>query len=225
VSTTTAPAAGRRRQLNGWARRLAWATVAYNALEGVIAVAAGAVAGSVALVSFGLDSAIEVASALVITWQFARRHPEYAERRALRLIAVSFFALAAYVTVDAIRNLVGTAEPSPSVVGIVLTAVSLVAMPGLAYAKRRIGKILGSATVIADSTQTLICSYLSAIVLAGLVLNQTLGWNWADPVAALVVAVVATREGVQVWRGDACCAPAGAPGTCADDSCCSTEER
>ncbi len=204
----TEPVLDRRARLNRWARRLAWVTIVYNTTEGVVAIGAGAVAGSVALVSFGLDSAVEVASALVIAWQFSRPHPERIERRALRLIAVSFFGLAAYVGATAARDLLGGDEPAPSMVGIALTAVSLVVMPLLTYAKRRVGRGLGSATVVADSNQTLLCTYLSAIVLLGLVLNAALGWGWADPVAALVVAGIAVREGIQAWRGDACgCAP------------------
>lgn len=195
----------RRAALHRWARALAWATILYNAGEGVVAIAAGTVAGSVALISFGLDSAVEVGSALVVLWQFSRPRPEDQERRALRWIAVSFFALAAYVVIDAGRSLLSDSAPSPSTVGIVLTAASLVVMPVLTYAKRRVGRALNSATVVADSTQTLLCTYLSAVVLLGLVLNATLGWSWADPVAALAIAAVAVREGIQAWRGDACC--------------------
>jgi len=216
--------AGDRVRWGRWARRLAWATVAYNTVEGVVAVAAGAAAGSVALVSFGLDSAVEVASALVVAWQFTRPDPEAVERRALRVIGVSFLALAAWVTLDAVRTLAGPGEPAPSRVGIGLTCASLVVMPALVWAKRRAGRRLGSATVAADSTQTLLCAWLSAVVLAGLVANAAWGWGWADPVAALVVAAVAAREGVAAWRGDACCTPALDPPPAAaapcSDGCC-----
>lgn len=209
-----------RPALHRWARLLAWVTISYNAVECAVALGAGTAAGSVALVSFGLDSAIEVASALVVLWQFSRPRPEDAERRALRLIALSFFALAAYVTLDALRNLMGSAEAAPSTVGIVLTAASLVVMPALAYVKRRVGRTLGSATVVADSTQTMLCTYLSAIVLGGLVLNAALGWTWADPLAALVVAGIATREGIEAWRGNSCCPPAPAAAEGCADECC-----
>lgn len=196
--------AQRRAQLNRRSLRLACATAGYNVVEGVIAVAAGAVASSTALLGFGLDSFIEVSSALVVIWQFRSRIPEDRERLALRLIAASFFALAAWVTVDAVRSLLGADRPATSPAGIAVAATSVVVMPLLVWAKRRTGRALGSATVVADSVQTLLCTYLSAIVLVGLLLNTTLGWWWADPVAALVIAAVAVREGVEAWRGDQC---------------------
>jgi divalent metal cation (Fe/Co/Zn/Cd) transporter len=198
------PSATRRAQLNRRSLRLAYATAGYNLLEGFVAIAAGAAASSTALIGFGLDSFIEVSSALVVIWQFRSRVPEDRERLALRLIALSFFALAAWITLDAARSLLGHTEAQPSPVGIGLAAASVVVMPLLARAKRRTGRELGSATVVADSTQTLLCTYLSAILLAGLGLNAVLGWSWADPVAALVIAVVALREGVQAWRGEQC---------------------
>ena len=193
------------------AARLARATVAYNTVEGVVAIGAGTAAGSVALVSFGLDSAVEVLSALAVSWQFAGGgvHAEDRERRTLRLIALAFFALAAYVVQDSLRALAGGAHPDASPVGIVLAAASLVVMPVLTAAKRRTGRALGSATVLADSTQTFLCGCLSAVLLAGLLLNAALGWGWADPVAGLVIAAVAAREGVEAWRGDACAAESG----------------
>jgi divalent metal cation (Fe/Co/Zn/Cd) transporter len=194
----------RRAQLNRRSLHLAYATAGYNLLEGVVAVVAGAAASSTALIGFGLDSFIEVSSALVVIWQFRSRIPESRERLALRLIALSFFALATWITVDAVRSLLGQGEAEPSPVGIGLAAVSVVVMPLLVWAKRRTGRELGSATVVADSTQTLLCTYLSAILLVGLGLNALLGWSWADPIAALVIAVVALREGVEAWRGEQC---------------------
>ena len=202
------PAPARRDVLARRVRRLVAATIAYNVVEAVVAVTAGTVASSSALVAFGLDSVIEVASAAAVAWQFsARDHAsiERRERRALRVIAISFFALAAYVTVDAVRTLTGAGHAEHSTPGLVLAAVSLVVMPTLSYAQRRAGRELGSATAVADSKQTLLCTYLSAVLLAGLGLNLLFGWYWADPLAALVIAVVAGREGVQSWRGDACC--------------------
>ena len=183
---------------------LAWATVAWNLVEAVVAIWAGRRAGSMALVGFGLDSTIEVASALVILWQFAGRD-EQRERLALKLIGVSFFALAAYVSVQSVLTLVTATRPDVSIVGITLAALSLVVMPLLAHAKRRTGQQLGSATVTADSQQTWLCTYLSAVLLAGLALNATLGWWWADPLAGLAIAGLAVREGREAWAGDPCC--------------------
>jgi len=189
------------------ARLLAGASVAYNLVEAVIAIAAGVVAGSVALIGFGLDSVVEVSSGVIILWQFRHAIPESRERSALRLIAVSFLALAAYVAVESSRALLTGAEPDASPVGVGLAAASLVVMPVLSWAQRRTGRQLGSHAVVADGTQTLLCTYLSAVVLLGLVLNATLGWAWADPVAGLVIAAVAAREGVEAWRGKSCCTP------------------
>jgi divalent metal cation (Fe/Co/Zn/Cd) transporter len=186
-------------------------------LEAVVAVAAGLVAGSVALVGFGLDSVVEVSSGLVILWQFRHRMPETRERQALRLMAIAFFALAAYVTVESVRGLFFGGQPESSPVGIGLAIASLVIMPFLSWAQRRTGRALGSATVVADSTQTLLCTYLSAVLLVGLTLNATLGWAWADPIAGLVIAAVAVREGVEAWRGEGCCAP-NHPGGHVDDA-------
>lgn len=191
-------------------RRIRWivaATIAYNVVEAVIALSAGTVASSAALVGFGLDSIVEVLSAAAVAWQFSSPDPHRRERVALRIIALSFFGLAAFVSVDAARSLLGFAEVQHSTVGIVLAAVSVVIMPAFSLFERRTGKELGSASAVADSKQTLICSYLSAAVLIGLVLNSTLGWTWADAVAALVIAGFAVREGVEAWRGDACKRP------------------
>jgi divalent metal cation (Fe/Co/Zn/Cd) transporter len=218
------PAPVRRAVLNRRARQLAYATAGYNLVEGAVAVAAGAAASSAALIGFGLDSFVEVSSALVVIWQFRSRLPQTRERLALRLIGLSFFALAGWVVFESLRSLLGHSEADPSPVGIGLAAASLVVMPLLVWAKRRTGRELGSATVVADSMQTLLCTYLSAILLAGLLLNATLGWSWADPLAALVIAAVAIREGVQAWKGQACgdCAPTGE--TACADGCC-TDER
>lgn len=194
-------------------RRIRWvvgATIAYNVVEAVVAITAGRVASSAALVGFGLDSVVEVLSAAAVAWQFAAPDPHQRERTAMRVIALSFLGLALFVTVDAVRTLLGASEPDHSTVGIVLAAVSLAVMPFLSWFERRTGRELGSASAVADSKQTLICSYLSAVLLVGLVLNATLGWTWADPLAALVIAGFAVREGVEAWRGDACCTPVAA---------------
>lgn len=184
--------------------RLESLTVGWNTIEAVVAIAGGAAAGSVALVGFGLDSVVEVSAALVVLWQFFGIAEER-ERRALRLIGCSFFALAAYVTVTSLYDLATRSEPHASRVGIILTAVSLVAMPALAIVKRRAGQRIGSRTLVADSTQTRLCAYLSATTLAGLAANAALGWWWADPLAALVISYVAITEGREAWRGDTCC--------------------
>jgi len=197
-----------RRQLLG--RRIRWfvaATISYNVIEAAVALTEGARVSSTALIGFGLDSVIEVLSAAAVAWQFAGRDPEAREKTALRIIALSFFGLAAYVTVYAVRSLVGVGEARHSAIGIVLAATSLVIMPVLSYAQRRAGRELGSLSAVADSKQTLLCTYLSAVLLVGLVLNSLFGWSWADPIAALVIAGIAVREGVNAWNGDACCAP------------------
>ena len=181
---------------------LAWATIAWNTIEAVVAIVAGAVASSIALVGFGLDSTVEVLSASVIVWQMTRDVPEDREEQALRLIAVSFFALAGYVAVQAVFDLASRSQPETSTVGIALAAVSLVVMPLLAGLKRRNGRRLGSGSVVADSNQTLLCTYLSVVLLVGLLLNATVGWWWADPVAALVIAALAINEGREAWHGE-----------------------
>ena len=215
----------RERVLRRRIRLLVAATITYNVVEAAVALVAGTVASSVALIGFGLDSVIEVSSAAAVAWQFAGSDPARRERAALRVIAWSFFALAAYVGVEAARVLLGAGEAERSTVGIALVALSVVVMPFLSLAQRRAGRELGSASAVADSKQTLLCTYLSAAVLLGLALNAALGWWWADPVAALAVAVLAVREGRNAWRGDLCCAPApsaepqAAGDGCADHCC------
>jgi divalent metal cation (Fe/Co/Zn/Cd) transporter len=201
------PLTASRTDRRGLARRaalLAWFTIAWNTIEGIVAVGAGIAAGSIALVGFGLDSGVEVFAGAVVVWQL-RGLSEDREQRALRLIAVSFFALAAYTIAEATRDLLAAHHAGTSRVGLVLAAVSLLVMPMLAVAKRRTGRQLGNTVVVADSTETALCSYLSAILLAGLVLNASLGWWWADPLAALGIAVLALREGREAWRGETCC--------------------
>lgn len=203
------PSPRRRAVLTRRVRWLVGATITYNAAEAVVAITAGTVASSGALVAFGLDSIIEVASAAAVAWQFSAADPavvERRERRALRIVALSFFALAAYVTADSARSLLGSGEAGHSAPGLVLAALSLAIMPVLSYAQRRAGRELGSASAVADSRQTLLCTYLSAVLLAGLAVNSLLGWAWADPAAALIIAAAAIKEGRDAWRGDACCA-------------------
>jgi divalent metal cation (Fe/Co/Zn/Cd) transporter len=223
MSAPVVLSADRRAVLSRRSLQLAYLTAGYNLLEGLVAIAAGAAASSTALIGFGLDSFVEVSSAAVLIWQFHSQLPEARERLALRLIGVSFFALAAWVTVDALRSLFGRGEVDPSPVGIGLAVASLIVMPLLVRAKRRTGRELGSATVMSDSTQTLLCTYLSAVLLVGLVLNATLGWSWADPLAGLVIAGVAVKEGIEAWRGEQCAdcepTPAGEAPTGGPDSC------
>jgi Co/Zn/Cd efflux system component len=217
-----APSAERRAVLNLRIRLFAAATITYNLIEAVVALWAGGVADSSALIGFGLDSVIEVMSALALSWQFSAKDPERREHLTLRIIAISFFALAAFVTVDAVRALTGGEEAQHSTAGIVIAALSLVIMPVLSWAQRRAGRELGSRTAVADSKQTLLCTYLSAVLLVGLVLNSTLAWWWADAGAALVIAGIAVREGINAWRGEACCAlPHNGEGDAEEeDDCC-----
>jgi divalent metal cation (Fe/Co/Zn/Cd) transporter len=210
VPAPVVPSPGRRAVLSRRVRLLVAATISYNAIEAVVAIAAGSVASSTALIGFGLDSVIEVSSAAAVAWQFTGGDDERRERAALRVIAGSFFALAAYVTVESVRALVGTDRAGHSAVGLVLAAVSLVVMPLLSAAQRRAGRELGSRSAVADSKQTLLCTYLSGVLLVGLAVNSLFGWWWADPVAALVIAVVAVKEGREALRGNTCCAPAAA---------------
>jgi divalent metal cation (Fe/Co/Zn/Cd) transporter len=187
---------------------LEYATIGYNSLEGVIAIFAGLIAGSVALVGFGFDSAIEVISGATLLWRLhadlneATR--EQAEQRALKIVGASFLLLAAYVTFDATKSLLHREPPDESIVGIALAAVSLIVMPLLVRAKRRVASAIGSRAMAADATQTALCTYLSAILLAGLLLNALVGWWWADPIAALIMVPIIIREGLEGIRGERC---------------------
>ncbi|MCX4583941.1 cation transporter [Streptomyces sp. NBC_01481] len=226
AATPLGPAPARRDELARRIRLLVAATLTYNVVEAAVAITAGTIASSTALVGFGLDSVIEVSSAAAVAWQFsARDHAsrEAREHTTLRIIAVSFFVLAAYVTVDAVRALAGAGEADRSVPGIVLAAVSLAVMPFLSAAQRKAGRELGSASAVADSKQTLLCTYLSAVLLVGLLANATFGWSWADPVAALAIAAVAVKEGREAWQGKGCCAPpvpAASPSADAEADAC-----
>lgn len=210
-------------------------TISWNVIEATIALIAGGAASSAALIGFGLDSIVEVLSAAAVAWQFASPDPHSREKVALRLIAASFFGLAAYVSFEAVLSLLGFREPEHSAIGIVLAALSLLVMPFLSWFERRTGKELGSASAIADSKQTLICTYLSAALLVGLLLNSLLGWAWADSIAALVIAGFAVWEGIKAWRGDACCAapvasltaeePKDTTASCEDACCAAAQSR
>jgi len=207
------PSPARRDLLARRIRLLVAATITYNVVEAAVALTAGTLASSTALIGFGLDSVIEVSSAAAVAWQFsASEHAvrDAREKTTLRIIAVSFFALAAYVTADAVHALTESGEAERSVPGVVLAALSLAVMPFLSAAQRRAGRELGSASAVADSQQTLLCTYLSAVLLTGLILNASFGWSWADPVSALVIAGIAVKEGRDAWQGKGCCAISGA---------------
>ena len=189
------------------ARLLSWASLAYMGLEGVVAVVAGVVAGSIALIGFGIDSAIEGFASVVIVWRFtgSRTLSEAAERKAQKLVAIQFFILAPYVGVEAVRSLINAERPEESVVGIALAASSLVIMPLLGRAKQRVGRRIGSSATASEGKQNLLCAYLAAALLVGLLGNALFGAWWLDPVVALLIAYVAVQEGREAWRGDACC--------------------
>ena len=199
-------------------RRLEYFTIAYNCLEGLIAVIAGVMAGSIALVGFGVDSMIEVTSGAALVWRLhtdadeSRR--ERVEAVTLRIVGVLFLLLAAYVSYDSIKSLIWREEPRASIPGIVLAIASLIVMPLLVRAKRKVARGIKSAALMADSKQTELCTYLSAILLGGLLLNAFLGWWWADPVAALVMVPIIVKEGIEGLRGETCCDDACGPAQC-----------
>jgi len=207
IDRPAVPQPTERARLERQARLLAWGGLAWHVVEFAIAVAAGVAAGSIALIGFGADSLIEALAGFVVLWLFTggRIGSHAAERQAQRLIAVSFFVLAAYVAIESVRSLVVAAEPGASWVGIGLAAFTAPTMPVLALAKRRIGRRLESSAAVGEAAQTQLCAYLSVALLAGLLANAVLGWWWADPAAALVIAAVAIREGRQSWRGEGCC--------------------
>jgi divalent metal cation (Fe/Co/Zn/Cd) transporter len=219
------PASGSREWLAA-ARRaklLSWLSLVWMSLEGGIAITAGILAGSIALIGFGIDSAIEGVASVVIIWRFtgARALSHAAEERAQKLVAVQFFLLAPYVTFEAIQHLASAERPEVSVLGMVLTATSLVGMPALGVAKQRLARQLGSQATHGEGTQNLLCAYLAAAVFLGLAGNALFGWWWLDPIAALVIAAVATKEGLETWRGEGCCAaPTLAPAGACHDECC-----
>jgi divalent metal cation (Fe/Co/Zn/Cd) transporter len=195
-----------RARLERRTKLLAWAGNGWHLVEFAVALAAGIAAGSVALVGFGLDSLIEVASAGVVIWLFSggRGASDAAERRAQQLIATSYGLLVVYIAVEAVRDLVGAHHPAVSWVGIGLAAFTAPTMPLLAGAKRQVGHKLGSSATVSEAGQNMICAYLSVALLVGLLLNAIFGWWWADPAAALVIAAIAAREGLASWRGESC---------------------
>ena len=213
------------------ARLLSWLSLVWMGLEGGIALFAGIVAGSIALIGFGIDSTIEGVASVIIIWRFtgARMLSHAAEERAQKLVAIQFFLLAPYVGYEAISHLISADRAEVSVLGMLLTTSSLIGMPLLGRAKQNVARQLGSQATHGEGTQNLLCAYLAAAVLAGLVGNALFGAWWLDPMAALFIAGVAVREGIETWRGEGCCAegpnldPAGAGG-CADE-CCAPSPR
>ena len=201
---------------------LAGLGIAWHGIEAAVAIGAGVVAGSIALVGFGADSVIESVAGFVLLWRFAgaRASSKEAERRAQRLIGASFFVLAAYVSVEAVRDLAVAAHPDVSYVGIGLSIVTLLTMPALAIAKGRIGDKLGSSATKSEGRQNMLCAYLSAALLVGLSANALFGAWWADPLAALLIAGVAVREGREAWQGNSCCSPAIPGHDACSDGCC-----
>ena len=190
-------------------KRLEYFTIAWNSLEGLVAVIAGAISGSISLVGFGIDSFIEVTSGATLLWRMAvdgeERSRERNERFSLRIVGVCFLALSAYIAYESVSDLISRKIPEHSVAGIILASVSLLVMPILSRAKKRVGKALGSAAMNADAKQTDFCMYLSAILLVGLVLNSVLGWWWADPAAALIMVPIIAKEGLDGVKGKQCC--------------------
>jgi divalent metal cation (Fe/Co/Zn/Cd) transporter len=234
VITADPPATGRfelrsavsdveRNRLVRRAKALSWLSLGWMTVEGTVAITAALMAGSVALLGFGLDSVIEALASVIVVWRFTgdRRLSDQAEQRAQRLVAISFFLLAPYVAQDAIRTLVAGGHSSISWVGIGLSISSLILMPLLGRAKQRIGSGLGSSATVGEGTQNLLCAYLAAGVLAGLIVNAAFGWWWADPVIALGIAGLAVNEGRETWRGEGCCDPIGVAGatSCPEDGC------
>jgi divalent metal cation (Fe/Co/Zn/Cd) transporter len=207
------------------AKTLSWLSLAYMTVEGAVAITAAILSGSVALLGFGLDSAIEGLASIIVIWRFtgARRLSDHAEQRAQRLVAISFFLLAPYIAQAALRSLINVDHPEISWIGIGLSISSMLVMPLLGRAKHRIGSQLGSGATVGEGTQNMLCAYLAAGVLAGLALNAAFGLWWADPAAALGIAALAIKEGRETWRGGGCCAttPIGANSdhTCTDDCC------
>jgi divalent metal cation (Fe/Co/Zn/Cd) transporter len=207
----------------GRARALSWLSLAWMGAEGAIAITAGIVAGSIALIGFGIDSAIEGFASLVIVWRFTghRLLSRIAETRAQKLVAVQFFLLAPFVAFEAMRHLVTGHEPATSVLGMLLTATSLIGMPLLGIAKQRLAVTLGSSATHGEGAQNLLCAYLAGAVFLGLAGNALLGWWWLDPIAALVIAGVAVSEGLETWRGEGCCAgPDVHTPAASHDDCC-----
>lgn len=231
VRPTGAPdvaARAERRRLAARVRLLSWASLGYMVMEGTIALLAGVWAGSVALVGFGLDSAIEGFASAIIVWRFTghRVFSDAAETRAQKLVAIQFFLLAPYVAVESVRALVSGAHADVSWLGVALSVSSLIVMPYLGIAKQRLADALGSAATKGEGRQNMLCAYLSGALLIGLLGNAAFGAWWLDPVVGLVIAALALKEGREAWRGEGCCVaaplPGDAGGAACEDACCSS---
>jgi divalent metal cation (Fe/Co/Zn/Cd) transporter len=218
-----------------WARRLAWASLIWMTIEGAIGLLSGVEADSVALIGWALSSVVEGLASVIVIWRFtgSRTLSETAEGRAQKAIAVSFWILAPYVAVEAARSLLTQTHPRESILGMAVTVSSLILMPALGIAKRRLGRRLSSGATAGEGAQNMLCGYLAAAVLLGLLANTLFGWWWLDPIAGLAVAALAVKEGIDAWRGDDCCAVPGLDGNFAGDArgcgtgctdaCCSGE--
>jgi divalent metal cation (Fe/Co/Zn/Cd) transporter len=220
ASVPTLPGRDRDRLVRR-AKQLSWLSLAWMTVEGAVAITAAVAAGSIALLGFGLDSVIEALASVIVIWRFTgqRRHSDQAEPRARRLVAISFFLLAPYVAQDGLRALIAGDHPSTSWVGIALAVSSLIVMPLLGHAKHRIGAQLASGATAGEGTQNLLCAYMAAGVLVGLLLNAAFGVWWIDPVIALGIAALAVKEGRETWRGDGCCAPNPPSSSCQEECC------
>jgi len=220
-----APSPAERDRLIRRAKGLSWLSLAYMTIEGAVAITGAILASSVALLGFGLDSAIEGFASIIVIWRFTghRRFSLHAEEHAQRLVAITFFLLAPYIAQDALRTLINAQHPGTSWIGIALCTSSMLVMPALGRAKQRIGSRLGSGATAGEGTQNILCAYLAAGVLAGLALNAALGLRWADPAVALGIAALALKEGRETWRGDGCCATipltTNTHASCQDDCC------
>jgi divalent metal cation (Fe/Co/Zn/Cd) transporter len=224
ASASTGTGSGERDRLIRRAKALSWLSLAWMTLEGAVAITAALVAGSVALLGFGIDSAIEGLASVIVIWRFtgSRRLSDHAEQRAQKAVAVSFFLLAPYIAQDAIRALIAGDHPSTSWVGIGLSVSSIIVMPLLGRAKQRVGERLGSGATAGEGAQNLLCAYMAGGVVVGLGANAAFGWWWLDPVIALVIAAVAVREGRETWSGEgcACVAVPGLEANGCQDGCC-----
>jgi divalent metal cation (Fe/Co/Zn/Cd) transporter len=211
----------RYRQLAARVKLLSWLSLGVMSIEGIVALVAGITAGSIALVGFGLDSAIEGFASVIIIWRFtgSRVMSESAEHRAQKLVAIQFFILAPYVAVESIRALVGGEHPDVSMLGIALATFSLITMPLLGIAKQRIADQIGSAATKGEGRQNVLCAYLAGALLIGLVGNAVAGAWWLDPLVGMLIAAVAVKEGMEAWRGEGCCVGSPLDGYAAGDSC------
>jgi divalent metal cation (Fe/Co/Zn/Cd) transporter len=218
------PSPGERERLIRWAKALSWLSLGWMMIEGTVAITAAVIAGSVALLGFGIDSAIESLASVIVIWRFTgqRRVSETSERRAQQLVAVSFFLLAPYIAQDAVRTLIASEHPATSLTGIALSISSILVMPLLGRTKQRVGERLGSGATAGEGAQNLLCAYMAAGVLVGLLANTALSLWWLDPAIALAIAALAIHEGIETWRGNGCdCATVpGLPADSCHDDCC-----